>query len=184
MELKNLEGSIIGVNSIPLKEDYQDKKVSEIITNKVNDSLRIVKLDESVLDKKFNDLAIRDKNKVMLASKLHDKVIILSDFSKGMLKKDIEYFKSIFKRIINYDKKIILIDNNSELFLNCVDKLYVINNNDIIYETSDIYDNNLAKFIDLPKIVDFTHQCENLGIRIDHYQEFDELLKAIYRIKS
>ena len=184
MELKELDGSLIGVISSSVKIDLENKKVSEIVTNKQNDSLRIVRLDENILDKKYSELSNRDKNKVILASKLHDKVIILSDFSKGLLKKDIEYFKNIFKKIVTYNKKIILIDKNSELFLNCVDKLYVINNDDIIYETSDIYDKELASYIDLPKLVDFNFKCVDLGVRIDHYQELDELLKAIYRIKS
>ena len=184
MELEKLEGSIIGVIGKRINYDYQDKKVSQIITNKQADSLRIVKLDDSILDKKYNELSKRDQNKVDLASKLHDKTIILSNFSEGLLKKDMEYFKSIFKKIVTYDKKIILIDKNSELFLNCVDNIYVINNDNILYETKDIYDINLTKYIDLPKIVDFNFKCKDLGIRIDHYQELDELLKAIYRIKS
>ena len=74
MELSNLKGRIIGIISNSYKNiDYGDKDVKDIITKKVNESLKMVKLDESILTKKFNDLSISNKNKVILASKLHDK---------------------------------------------------------------------------------------------------------------
>ena len=74
-------------------------------------------------------------------------------------------------------------DINSNLFFNLVDKVYVLNK-EIVYETSDMFDKTLSKYIDLPKIVEFTNKSENKGIKINHYKELDELLKAIYRIKS
>ena len=69
------------------------------------------------------------------------------------------------------------------MFFNLVDKVYVLSN-EIVYETSDMFDKTLSKYIDLPKIVEFTNKSENKGIKINHYKELDELLKAIYRIKS
>ena len=69
------------------------------------------------------------------------------------------------------------------MFINLVDKLYVINK-DIVYETDDIFDNNLSKYIELPEIVKFNHKSNDLGVKINHYKELDDLLKAIYRIKS
>ena len=53
-----------------------------------------------------------------------------------------------------------------------------------MYETGDMFDKALGEYIDLPKIVEFTNKSENKGIKINHYKELDELLKAIYRIKS
>ena len=185
MELEKLKGSIIGVINYQIKkDDFSDSLVKDIITNKPIESLKMVRLEEKILEKKFNELSSRDKNKVILASKLHDKIIILNKFTKGMIKSDIIYFTALFKRIVKYDKKIILIDSNTEIFLNCVDNIVVFNNNDIIYETKDIYDINLSKYCDLPKIVDFINISVDLGVHINHYLELDELLKAIYRIKS
>jgi energy-coupling factor transporter ATP-binding protein EcfA2 len=185
MELNNLEGKIIGVINYDYKELVDSSKlVKEIIINRPLDALKMVKLDETILEQVYNTLSSRDKNKVILASKLQNKVIILSNFTKGLTKKDIEYFKTLFKKIITYNRKIILIDKNTEMFLNCVDNIYVYKNNKVIYETNDIYDNNLSTYCDVPKIVEFTNTTSLYGIRIDHYLEFDELLKAIYRIKS
>ena len=185
MEIRDLKGKLIGVINYDYEDsNYNDLLVKDIVVNKITESLKMVRLSDDVLEKKFNELSSRDKNKVILASKLHDKVIILKNFSKGLIKNDIEYFKNLFKKIINYNKKIILIDNNTEIFLNCVDNIVVYEQNEIIYETNDIYDINLSKYCDLPKLVEFINISSKFGIHINHYLEIDELLKAIYRIKS
>ena len=71
-----------------------------------------------------------------------------------------------------------------DLFLNCVDRIYVINEDEIKYETIDIFDKTLGLYADYPKIVEFYFKGIDLGVRLDQYTELDELLKAIYRIKS
>lgn len=185
MELSTLNGNIIGVISNNYKEDdFKDLLVKDIIVNKTKESLKMVKLDETILDKKFSDLSSNYQNKVILASKLHDKEIVLVNFSRGLLKKEISYFKSLFRKVVSYNRRIILIDKNAELFLNCVDRIYVINNDTVKYDTIDIFDKILELYIDPPQIVEFSNRCEKIGIRLDHYTELDELLKAIYRIKA
>lgn len=183
MELDKLEGSIIGV----ISNDYNDVELSgtveTIVTKKTNDALKMVGLNESYLEKNFEELSNRDKNKVKLASKLNEKVIILVNFSKGLTNKDIDYFKKLFKRIVSYGRKIILVDKNSELFLNCVDKLYVINN-DLVAEFDSVFDLGLKEYIDVPKIVEFNQVSKERGVKLNEYKELDDLLKAIYRIKS
>ena len=180
-----LDGKIIGIISNDyIVEDYSGKKVEEIITYKISDALKMVKLDEAIKSVLFDDLSSRDKNKVILASRLHDKEIRLVNFSKGMIKKDLEYFSTLFKRIANYGRKIILVDKNLEMFLNCVDHIYIIEDEKIVYETKNIFDIILTKYVDVPKIVEFINTSSKNGIRLDYYTELDELLKAIYRIKS
>lgn len=180
-----LDGKIIGIISNDyIEEDYSGKKVEEIITYKISDALKMVKLDEAIKSVLFDDLSSRDKNKVILASRLHDKEIRLVNFSKGMIKKDLEYFSTLFKRIANYGRKIILVDKNLEMFLNCVDHIYILEDEKIVYETKNLFDNILTKYVDVPKIVEFINTSSKNGIRLDYYTELDELLKAIYRIKS
>ena len=141
-----LDGKIIGIISNDyIEEDYSGKKVEEIITYKISDALKMVKLDEAIKSVLFDDLSSRDKNKVILASHLHDKEIRLVNFSKGMIKKDLEYFSTLFKRIANYGRKIILVDKNLEMFLNCIDHIYIIEDEKIVYETKNIFDNILTK---------------------------------------
>lgn len=179
-----LEGNIIGIIKKEQEEKFIGLKVSEIVTYKKEEALKMVKFDIEKENILFENLSSRDKNKIILAKKLHEKEIKLVNFSKGMLKKDMEYFQKLFKKITNYGRRIILIDKNSEIFLNCVDHIYVLEEDKIIYETKTIFDNNLKRYIDLPKIVEFINKSEEQGIRLDQYTELDELLKAIYRIKS
>lgn len=184
MELSSLEGNIIGVISKDYKNgDYSGKVVKDIVLNRASDALKMVALSESTLECKFDDLSHGNQNRVVLASKLQNKCIILNNFSIGLTNKDIEFFKKLFKRISSYGRKIVLVDTNSNLFFNLVDKVYVISK-EIMYETGDMFDKTLGEYIDLPKIVEFTNKSENKGIKINHYKELDELLKAIYRIKS
>lgn len=185
MELNNLTGTIIGIISDDfVKDNFENKKVKEIIVKKVNDSLKMVKLSPDILEETFQDLSIGDKNKVILASKLHDKEIVLVNFSQGLTQKEVNYFKILFKKISTYNRRIFLVDKKTNLFLNCVDRIYVINDGKIKYETVDIFDKILELYVDLPKIVEFSFKCEKVGVILDHYKELDELLKAIYRIKA
>ena len=180
MELK---GSIIGIVSNDYIEEELKGTVKDIVLKKSSDALKMVGLDDSYLDKDFSDLSDRDKNKIILASKLQNKEIKLINFSKGLTNKDIEFFKKLFKKIVSYERKIILVDKNSNMFMNCVDNLYVINK-EIILETDDLYNEELKKYIDVPSIVEFTHKSLENGIKLNHYNDLDDLLKAIYRIKS
>lgn len=182
MEL-NLRGNIIGIISDDFKDKKYDGLVRDIVLNKTNAALKMVGLDDTFLDVSFSDLSNSNKNKVILASKLQDKEIILINFSMGLTKKEMEIYKKLFKRIVSYGRKVILVDKNSEMFINCVDNLYVINK-EINLETDNLFDKRLRDYISLPKIVEFIYILEENGININHYTELDELLKAIYRIKS
>ena len=186
MDLNKLEGNIIGILSTDklLKNDYKNKKVKDIIPYKFEQSLKMVGLKEEIANVIYEELSSREKSKVILASKLNEKIIVLENFSKGLIKKDFDNFKRLFKRLTNYNKKIILIDNNLELFLNCVDSIYIIDNDKIAYKTDNIFDPTIYLNSDSPKIVEFTYLSEDEGIHIDEYKELDELIKAIYRIKS
>lgn len=185
MELSRLDGNIIGVVSKDYKrDDFSEKLVKDIVLKKTADALKMVGFTTDVANISFDELSTGNQNRVILASHLHDDPIVLVNFSAGLTFKDIEFFKKLFKRIATYGKKIVLIDNNSNLLFNLVDKIYVINEESILYETSDLFDKELSKYIDLPKIVEFTNKCEKKGIKINHYKDLDELLKAIYRIKS
>lgn len=182
MELE-LKGSIIGVISDDFKEPDLSGKVKDIVVKKASDALKMVGLDYSYLEKEYNELSWNIKNKIILASKLQDKEIMLVNFSKGLTSKDLDFFKKLFKKIVGYGRKIILVDKNSELFLNCVDNLYVINK-EIVLETNDIFNKDLRKYIDVPRVIEFVNKACDVGVNINYYKELDDLLKAIYRIKS
>ncbi len=182
MELEALNGNIIGIVNYKIKEQFAGL-VKDIVVKKPEKALQMVGLDTSYLDKDFDTLSYKDKNKVILASKLQDRVIVLNDFSRGLTKKDMEFFKSLFKKVVNYGRRIVLLDKKGELFLNLVDYIYVVNGKEILTFKS-VFAPDLAPWIQEAKIVEFTHESLHTGIKINEYKELDDLLKAIYRIKS
>lgn len=186
MELSSLEGKIIGLIS-DQKEDlskYNEKVIKDIVTHRTEDSLKMVGLEVDVQDKLFNDLSSREKSKAILASKLNDDEIVLYDFSKGLIKKDLDFFKRLFKKISSYNKKIYLYSKDAELFINLVDKIYILNAGEVTYQTDNMFDPTIYIELEMPGIVSFIYKCEDLGYRLDEYTDINELIKAIYRIKQ
>ena len=58
MELGSLNGNVIGVIADNYKrDDFKDTLVSEIITKRIEETLKMVKLESSVLEKRFSDLS-------------------------------------------------------------------------------------------------------------------------------
>ena len=184
MEINTLPGTIIGlIGNFNLKDDYNNMKIKDILSEKSDKALKIVNLtiDENTL---FDNLATDDKNKVILAKKLNDEVIILNDFTKGFNHRERLFYKNLLKKISTYNRKIILISNDIDFFIKLVDHIYVIENDNVIYETENIFEDKLYEYVDKPKIIEFVSLAKDKGINIDYYDEFNDLLKAIYRLKS
>ncbi len=185
MELSTLNGNIIGIITSDIaKENYNGKKVQDMITLKTNEALKMVGLTPDYLTKNFEELSSNDQNKVILASKLNENVIILNDFTKGMLNKELLYFKNLLKKISTYNKKIILISNDMNFFFKLVDHVYVINEEQIIYETTDLTSEELYEYVDKPNLLKFVDLTQEKGINLPYYLEFNDLLKAVYRLKN
>lgn len=184
MELSKLNGTILGIYTDVTCDNYGDTLVNDLINNKIDQALQMVGLPIDIKNKKYSELSSSEQRKVELASKLNEKVIILKDFTKGLIYKDIIYLKNIIKKISTYNRKIILISKDSDLFLNLVDHLYVIKDEEIIYETTNLLEEQLYEYIERPLVIDFVYQVRQKGIKLDYYSEFNDLLKAIYRIKQ
>lgn len=186
MELDKLTGTIIGVVKAPTfnNTNYLDKTVKELIGNKLTEALKIVNLPKEIASEQFRNLSINDQKKVILASKLNAKVIILEDFFQGMTFKEVHFYKNLLKKISTYQKKIILISNFVDDFFNFVDMVYVFKNDEIVFQTSDLKNEKLYAYVKRPPIIEFVYLTRQKGIKLDYYTEFNDLLKAIYRLKS
>ena len=179
MELEKLNGNIIGICEYRKSKLIDNRLVKDIIDIKPIDSLKMVKLNSNIMNIPFNELSIQEKKKVILASKLQDKVIILDNFMLYFNYEEQQYFKKLFKRICKYNKKIILIEPNYNYLLNLVDTIYLKDKQ--INIITDFYDERLYKKINQPPIIEFITKMQKRGIKIANYTEFNELLKAIYR---
>ncbi len=172
------------------------KEISNIMNNynyktdnvvkHVVQSLRIVGLDESFLDRDPNELSRVEKKKVELASVIsyNPEVLVLDNFDIGLSYREKEYFRKLFLKLKNkYNKTIILISNNAEFLFDIVDDVHLIYKGKLVLsEGKDIfYNSNLYKYVNIPKIIEFTKYVEMNGYDIKKCTDIKELIKELYR---
>ena len=184
MEIKDILKShpIIGVINNYKSTIKINGKVKNLNIKNASKALKMVLLDDSILEKDIKELSISELWKIELAIKLEEKIIIIGNMYNSLIHKDREYMKKLFKKLCTeYNKKIIIIDNNINSFINVVEKVVVINKKDIVYITDNYFDKDLYKYIKIPKIVDFIKYVNKDGIKVNETTEIYELLKDIYR---
>ena len=160
-------------------------KVSNI-SKHIDDSLTMVGLDSSYMDRDIDTLSYTEKKRLSLATVLsyNPEVIILDNFFKGFTYRDKEYFRKLFIKLkTKYKKTIILLTNDLVSTFMFVDKIYVINNGNLVLAGAKelYYQDKLYKYTDIPKIVEFTKYAQLMGHDINEYTELKELLKELYR---
>ena len=180
---KFIEPSVLKEISSTMK-NYRYK--TENVVKHVVQSLRIVGLDETYLDKDPNELSSVEKKKVELATIIsyNPEVIILDNFELGLSFREKEYFRKLFLKLKNkYNKTIILITNNVEFLFDIVDDVHVIYKSKLVLsEGKDIfYNSNLYKYTNMPRIVEFTKYAESKGYDIKKCTDIKELIKELYR---
>ena len=178
-----LEPSVLKEISTTMK-NYEYK--TENVVKHVVQSLRIVGLDETYLDRDPNELSSVEKKKVELATVIsyNPEVIILDNFELGLSYREKEYFRKLFLKLKNkYNKTIILITNNVEFLFDIVDAVHVIYKSKlVISEGKEIfYNSNLYKYVNIPKIIEFTKYAESKGDEIKKCTDIKELINELYR---
>lgn len=187
MEIKDLlnEYGIIGVIG-----NYQNKinsigKVKNINIKDINNALKMVLLDDSVLDKDISELSISEYFKVELMTKLENNLIIIGNLSNSLIYKDKEYIKKLLIKLNkDYNKKIVIIDNDVKSFFNIVKMICIVDKEKIVYSTDNFYDDELYKYVKMPKIVEFIKYANKCEKRLDENIDIYELIKDIYRSVS
>lgn len=177
-DILKLDFKIIGV--VPTKVEIPSfgSNLDEIILSKKEDSLKMAMLDSNI---DLSNLSSKDISKLQLAKNLLEDVIVLYDFSKGLNKKEINYFKILFNKITTkYNKKIILVSRDIDFLASMCDT-FAIYNNGVIYSTKDIFDDKLYDYIDMPHIVKFIKLAREKGAYLTSTVDLNELIKDIYR---
>lgn len=156
------------------------------INKRVSDSLRLVGLNDSFIDKNPNDLSFIEQKLIMLAAVLgfNPDVIVLKDFEKGLSFREKDSYKKLFLKLKNkLNKTIIVITNDVSFMFDLVDNYYVINNGKLVLSGTkkDFYNEELYNYVEMPKIVEFTNYANSKGCNILEYTDFKELIKEIYR---
>lgn len=187
IEEENLEKDFL--QGIKLN-DYIKNKFSTLSEEKIKEAYKICLLNDKDLDKPLNVLSSNEIEKVELMIKLLEnrEVIILSDFEINFLNKELNYFKSLFKKMVTkYNKTIVLITNKLDKIMDLVDIILVVENKKVILalSSSDIYSDRIYENnIDTPDIIEFVKSVRRKNIKMEDYTDVKELIKAIFRSVS
>ena len=166
--------------------DYIKDKFKNLSTEKINEAFRICLLKEEDKLKPLNVLSSNEIEKVELLIKLleNKERIILSDFDNNFLEKEFNYFKALFKKMVNkYNKTVIFITNKLDNIIDCIDFILVVENKKVVMELSvkDIYFDKIYDYIEMPDIIDFVKTARKKYPKLDDYTDIKELIKGIYR---
>lgn len=177
--LKNNE--IIGIVS-NYQHTMDDVLVKDLKVKNILKAIVMVNLDNKVLDKRVSELSLSELVKVDLITKLDKDIIVIGNLSKSLINKDIEYIKKLLLKLNKeYNKKIVIIDDDINVFMNIVKCIYVLKNKELIYSTDNFFDEELYNYVKMPKIVEFIKYVNKDNKRIDETLEIYELIKDIFR---
>lgn len=154
---------------------------------KASSSLKMVMLNDEILNKTSNELSIGNLKKISLAKALIENkdYLVLNYFEKEQNYQEKENFKRLWKKLSKeYHKTIIIFTNDLTYVWDIAKELIFVDNysviNTILKNDYNIFMDNLNK----PEITKFIELIKEKGIDIDNYTNVLELLKAIYRLKE
>lgn len=160
------------------------------IDKRVYDSLKMVGLDESYLNRNPLELSDGEKRKVAIASILafNPKVLIFDEPTVGLDNKSRrELIRLILKLKNKYDKTIIIVSHDIDVFYQIGDnyivlsegKLLISGNREEVFKDIKLLKKNK---IDIPRIVKFIEKVkEKKEIKLGIEDNVRDLMKAIYR---
>lgn len=162
--------------------DYRPSNMNKHL----EDSLLLVGLSSEYLERNPRTLSSTEQAKVKLACALsyNPEVLYLENIDKGLTQREIDYIKKLLLKLKNkFHKTIIISSNRMEFSFELVDKVYVINKGKMVLSGGKeiFYDNKLYKYVEMPKIVEFTKYAQEMGHNILTYTDLKELIKELYR---
>lgn len=165
--------------------DYQPQDMNK----KIEQSLTIVGLDSSFLDKEIKKLSSGEKKLLQIAiSLIHNPSIII--FDEPFAELDYSNQKRILKLMKQlkekYHKTIIISSNNINLLYEVTDNIVILNGGKILItgETVKVYQNtNLLKEneIEIPDLVQFTMFAKNKKVKLSFHRDIRDLIKDVYK---
>ncbi len=155
---------------------------------RIIDSLKLVGLDESYLDKKLSTLSLSEARKVALASILtfNPKILLLDAPTIGISTKDKNDLIRLLKTLKNkYNKIVLIMTKDTDFIYSCSDYIFLMNEGeivkrgrkDIMHDVKMLRDMNLMP----PRIVTFVDEARKKGINLKYYDNVKDLAKGVYR---
>lgn len=171
---------------------YEIRRKRLIIKNpkkKINDSLRIVGLDDTYLNRNINSLSSSEKILIILAISLlpNPDIIILEDIFKYFDKEKEKRLIILLEKIRDeYNKTIVLINDDSEVLYKYTSNLIIKKNNLFIEDETNrlfqrvdfLHKNNIK----VPEIIELTHLIKKKKkVKLEYHKDVRDILKDIYK---
>lgn len=171
---------------------YEIRRKRLILKNpkkKIDDSLRIVGLDNTYLNRNINSLSSSEKVLVILAISLlsNPDIIILDNLFKYLDKVNEKSLIMLLEKIRDhYNKTIILINDDSEILYKYTSNLIIKKNNLFIEDETNklfqrvdfLHKNNIK----VPEIIELTHLIKKKKkVKLEYHKDVRDILKDIYK---
>ncbi|MCI8575358.1 MAG: hypothetical protein HFI09_02705 [Bacilli bacterium] len=161
---------------------YLEKKLGNYSKEKFLDACRMVLLDAAVLNRNVSKLSSTEAKKLRFVEALlfHSETLLFVHFEKGFLFKSRSYYQKLFLKLIKYGKCIILVTDDLSFLMGMLSCFYFFEDKGYRL-VSDFYDDQIYQVIPMPPVIEYVKYLEQRGLKIEHYLETKEVLKAIYR---
>ena len=171
---------------------YEIRRKRLILKNpkkKINDSLRIVGLDTTYLNRNINSLSSSERILIILAITLlsNPDIIILINLFKYLDKTREKDLIMLLEKIKDqYNKTIVLINDDSEIMYKYTKYLIIKKNNLFIEDDTNkllqrvdfLHKNNIK----VPEIIELTHLIKKKKkIKLEYHKDVRDILKDIYK---
>lgn len=160
------------------------------IEKRIADSLTIVGLDTSYLNRSINSLSSGEKKLIQVALGLISNPSIIM-FDEPFRELDYIYKRKLIRLIKllknKYQKTIIIASNDSNMLYALTDEVVILNNKKEGYtqgKTLEIFKNiELLKEseIAVPDLIEFTHLALNKKVKLSFHRDILDLIKDIYK---
>lgn len=173
--------------NINILEDIK-YNTGEISEERLNELLKLFYLDKNILSKNHTELSSGEKKKILLISIFlkNSKVILLDNPNSGLDYRSVQNLIKILRKEKRNGKIIILTSHDSQFLLQAIDKVTVIDSNNIFTDDKyNVFTNyNLMKRlnIEIPKVLDFELIVKDIkNIKLGYRDNISDLIKDVYR---
>lgn len=161
-----------------------------ILDSRISDSLKMVTLDDSYLNRKIDTLSSSELFLFKLACNLflNPKVILIDDGFNSLDEKTLKYVINLLKRLNKSKGRIIIIASNDVDFIySFTKKVIVLKNQSIaifddvkkVFSDINFLNNNQ---VDIPYLVDFTYRVKkDKKVKLSYHTDILDLIKDVYK---
>ncbi len=159
-------------------------KTLDVSLAKIKKVLKLVQLDEKILEEKVEFLTTVEWQKMQLCYLLllKTQIIIIDRFFESLIYSEQQYFWRLLRNLVEkQDKSIIVLEDDMNFVSEITKDFILFTEGENFRFVDNFYDDSLYKYVKMPWTVELVKYLEKCGHQIDHEITFSETLKAVYR---